>query len=90
MEIAVGVPEREHAVSRLSFRDAAYALGFSKRIFSVDVVECARVDKCVIKSRIEYFLVFFASAFHLYSRQIILPSCFGHKTDLVEIAHPFL
>ena len=59
VQVAVCVPERKYCIPVLALFDLAYTFALHQRIFAVDVVEDARMDKCMVQSGIEYFLVFF-------------------------------
>ena len=59
MQVAVCVPERKYCIPVFALLDLAYTFALHQRIFAVDVVEDARMDKCMVQSGIKYFLVFF-------------------------------
>ena len=87
MQVAVGVPEREYAVACLALRDFADSVIFHQRIFSIDVVEYAWMNKGVVKSGIENFLISLGASFDLDSGKIGLPrfsSCFS---DCFEVGN---
>ena len=72
MQVAVGVPQREHRVA-VAFVLRKHAVALHSRILSVDILEDVGMDERVIECRVENGLLVFGAAFDFNSRQVGVP-----------------